>query len=459
MNTPLELTQDYIFTHDLREASGKIYLASTRALLRHFGHSVSVKDIDHRSILGWRRKVLAEGLTKQSWNTYSNHLRSVWGYAIEQGTLTHCAINPFKKTTVNPPRRASKTIDRNAIRTAREWIKSMVIEEHCTNKRSKITPAWFWLTVYEMFYYSGIRINALLNLRYRDIDWDNRLIQVQADTEKTHREFFIPIPVGLEPHIRRLLDAADEIGFEPNDQIFNVNRFSSHYRSKVMNIDQVEGMYRKLIEKMGVRMTPHRFRHTLATDLMRQPERNIHLTKSLLNHSNIATTLSYIETDYDHMRTVLHERSLIQGAVALERRVDEQRPVAALVELPSAVAEIEPAQDCPPPCEARLTTITQVEKVEKNEPAYPPPLLPPEPSSTSKLLTQVTSLASERYTLEQAILPVGTGLSHELTWDGPGTWWQELGLPPAAMDEGTEPSLLLTLMISQVGGMKIHNWG
>ena len=87
------------------------------------------------------------------------------------------------------------------------------------------------------------------------------------------------------------------------------------------------------------------------------------------------------------------------------------------------------------------------------------PLLPAEPSSTSKLLTHVTCLASERYTLDQAILPVGTGLSHELTWDGPGTWWQELGLPPAAMDEGTEPSLLLTLMISQVGGMKIHNWG
>ena len=33
MNTPLELTQDYIFTHDLREASGKIYLASTLTLI------------------------------------------------------------------------------------------------------------------------------------------------------------------------------------------------------------------------------------------------------------------------------------------------------------------------------------------------------------------------------------------------------------------------------------------
>lgn len=81
-------------------------------------------------------------------------------------------------------------------------------------------------------------------------------------------------------------------------------------------------MYRKLTDKIGVRMTPHRFRHTLATDLMKQPERNIHLTKSLLNHSNIATTMNYIEVDYGHMRAVLHERSLAQGALSRVRRVD-----------------------------------------------------------------------------------------------------------------------------------------
>ena len=108
------------------------------------------------------------------------------------------------------------------------------------------------------------------------------------------------------PHLSRLLQEADRAGFADDDQLFNVNRFSPHYKSKVMNSDQVEAMYRKLTETVGVRMTPHRFRHTLATDLMKAPERNIHLTKCLLNHSNIQTTMSYIEADYDHMRAVLH---------------------------------------------------------------------------------------------------------------------------------------------------------
>jgi integrase len=447
MNSAMALTHDYIFTHDLRASSGKNYLAATRAMLRHFGADSTLESIDHRSVLGWRRKELERGLAKTSWNTYSSHLRTVWGYALEHGTLLHTVINPFRKTSVIPPKRPSKTVARDSIRHAREWLKSMVAEERHTKKRSKVTPAWFWLGVFEMFYYTGIRLNALLKLRCRDVDLANKIITVEADTEKTHRQFSIPIMPGLETHLVRVLEAAREIGFEPDDQLFNVNRFSKHYRSKVMNIDQIESMYKKVTSALGVRMTPHRFRHTLATDLMRQPERNIHLTKSLLNHSNIATTLSYIEVDYDHMRTVLHERSLSQGAITFEKRVDEHIPIA-IVASP------------PPPLPAPIELAALPQSIEPNDLQVVDGASEPRLSASlgSKLLTHVPSLESERYSLEQALLPAGTGLSHELTWDGPGTWWEDLGIPPHPVEEEiSEHSLLLTLMISRIG-IKPFSW-
>lgn len=458
MNTPLELTQDYISTHDLRKATQILYLASTRALLKHFGQATSLETINHRSILEWRKTVLANGLSKQSWNTYSNHLRTVWGFAIEQDTLTCKGGNPFKKTRVIPPRRPSKIIPAEAIRAARNWLKSMIIEEHETKKRSKITPAWFWLAVFEMFYYTGMRLSALLNVRYQDIDWKNHKILIRGETEKTHREFIVPIMPGMKPHLEKLMEAADKLGFKPNDQLFNVNRFSRHYRSKTMNIDQVEGMFRKLIAKIGVRMTPHRFRHTLATDLMRQPERNIHLTKNLLNHSNISTTMGYVQVDYDVMREVLHARSITQGAITLERFVDEQATVAAANE------QLETAEsplltviaDPPEPLTIESVAVEAVVEATPIDKANPLPIHQPQ---ASKLLTQVMSLPSERYSLEEALMPVGTGLSHELTWDGPGTWWQDLSLPPTApIDEELESSALFNLMISR-GAMKSHDWG
>ncbi|WP_368769798.1 phage integrase SAM-like domain-containing protein, partial [Pseudomonas aeruginosa] len=143
--TPQQLTEEYIFAHDLREASAKIYRAATKALLKHFGPTATVHDVDHRAVLGWRRKVLEQGLSKRSWNTYSNHLRTIWGYAIEHELVTHSQVNPFRKTTVIPPRRASKTVAAEAILRARSWLNMQVGAERCTGDRARITPAWFWL--------------------------------------------------------------------------------------------------------------------------------------------------------------------------------------------------------------------------------------------------------------------------------------------------------------------------
>lgn len=68
---------------------------SAHEALRQHSHRAG----NHSSeCIEWRRKVLEQGLSKRSWNTYSSHLRTVWGYAIEYELLTHSQINPFKKT-------------------------------------------------------------------------------------------------------------------------------------------------------------------------------------------------------------------------------------------------------------------------------------------------------------------------------------------------------------------------
>ncbi|QHE95765.1 site-specific integrase [Pseudomonas cannabina pv. alisalensis] len=301
-----ELTQEYILTHDLRPDTVKIYWAATKSYVRFFGDRLA-SETTHRDMLDWRRSEL-ERISKRSWNTYSGHLRTVYRYAMEHG-LVDLKVNPLKETRVIPAKRPKKTVNTDAIVRARNWLNILVQEERATGNRTEITPAWFWLAVFEMFYYTGIRLNALICLRYADIDLGQRLIRVRGETEKTHREFMIPIPDGLMPHLELLMDIAHRVGFDPADQIFNVNRFSGHYSRPQMNADQVEAMYKKLTAMTDVRMTPHRFRHTIASEMMRQPERNIHITKNLLNHSNIATTMEYIEPDYDVMREVMNERS------------------------------------------------------------------------------------------------------------------------------------------------------
>nr|WP_231501022.1 MULTISPECIES: site-specific integrase [Pseudomonas] len=163
--------------------------------------------------------------------------------------------------------------------------------------------------MYETFHYTGIRLNSLLSIQRRDICLRRRTINIRSEGDKTHKEFLLPIPGPLYEHIDRIAAWADSLHFKATDQLFNVNRFSSHYRRETMDINQIEAMYRKLTAMVGTRMTPHRFRHTLASDLMRQADRNIHVAKALLNHSSIATTMEYIETDPHQMRHVLEERA------------------------------------------------------------------------------------------------------------------------------------------------------
>ncbi|HCW0219425.1 TPA: site-specific integrase [Pseudomonas aeruginosa] len=356
--TPLQLTEEYLLAHDLREASQKTYRSAARALIRHFGPAVSVQEITHRNILEWRREVLEQGLSKRSWNTYSSHLRTIWGHAIESELLTHTQVNPFNKTGVIPPKRPSKTVALDAIQNARAWLKVQESSEHCTGERAQITPAWFWRCVFETFYDTGIRLNALLCIRKCDVQWDNRIIVVRGETEKTHREFSIPITDGMAPHIHRLLNEAETAGIKSTDQLFNVNRFSPHYSRQEMNSDQVEAMYRKLTEKVGVRMTPHRFRHTLASDLMKQPKRNIHVAKSLLNHSNIQTTMSYIEVDLDQMQAVLDERRQAHDALRHRHKIDYSRSPQAAAPVPPSRSE-QPSAARPPSSHAKQPSATR----------------------------------------------------------------------------------------------------
>ena len=335
MNLPLfELTEKFIALSDFRLATEKIYRAAARAFIRRF-EDLSLEQIDREKIIEWRKQLLDQGLSKRSWNTYSSHLKTIAEFGINEG-LVDLQRNPFKKTSVVPPKRRKKTVARSAIERARDLLLLLEQDELKEQKRAKITPAWFWLIVFETFHLTGIRLNALLSIRLQDIDLEENLIVIRGELEKTHREFAVPIPTALYPHLIRLLDTAVSCGFEPADQLFNVNRFSSHYRRDVMNDNQVEAMYTKLIRMTGVRMTPHRFRHTLASDLMRQPDRNIHVTMQLLNHSNMATTMEYIEPDYEVMRDAMNDR--VEAAKPKHRqraRVDYGAPVPAITKAPS----------------------------------------------------------------------------------------------------------------------------
>ncbi|OCQ52600.1 site-specific tyrosine recombinase XerC [Photorhabdus australis subsp. thailandensis] len=66
-------------------------------------------------------------------------------------------------------------------------------------------------------------------------------------------------------------------------------------------------------------MGPHRFRHTLATELMKAPDRNLQMVRGLLGHRSITTTMEYIDINLDTAGRTLERELMLYIDVEPER--------------------------------------------------------------------------------------------------------------------------------------------
>ncbi|HCA9700208.1 TPA: site-specific integrase [Klebsiella variicola subsp. variicola] len=99
----------------------------------------------------------------------------------------------------------------------------------------------------------------------------------------------------LRPWLEHLLEEAKTRGMRAGDQLFNVNQFSRRTlrQGKAMTENQVSYFFAKLSDACHSRFSSHRYRHTVATELMQK----------LLGHRDIKVTLSYIEHNVEMLRS------------------------------------------------------------------------------------------------------------------------------------------------------------
>ena len=103
--------------------------------------------------------------------------------------------------------------------------------------------------------------------------------------------------------------AAVERGAAHGDMLFNASRFDGRKNilTDVMASQPLRGFFRRLSTECQCVITSHRFRHTIATDMMKSPDRNLKVVQTLLGHSSVAVTLKYVEGNMDSLRVALYE--------------------------------------------------------------------------------------------------------------------------------------------------------
>ena len=156
------------------------------------------------------------------------------------------------------------------------------------------------LTIVEMFFATGARVYEISNLKRQDIDLDNGIIKIFG---KGSKERYVQIGSHeilrlMREYYRLNQEVIDKCGF------FFVNQ-----QGKRFSEQSIRRMLRKYSPQAGVsvHITPHMFRHSVATYLLEEGVDIMYIQK-ILGHSSIKTTQIYLHIASKKQMEILRER-------------------------------------------------------------------------------------------------------------------------------------------------------
>ena len=167
--------------------------------------------------------------------------------------------------------------------------------------------------ILSLFLGTGIRVNELSNLRIKDIDFSGCEISVIRKGGK--KDTVSAPPSSLEDIKYYLKVRKEKYGASDSDNEFVfVKRFKG--QTEPLTNRAIENIVYKYTKSFDKRMSPHKLRHTYATNLAEQTGGDIPLIMNQLGHTNSDISLLYINTTREKQR---------QAADLLDQRRNNKR--------------------------------------------------------------------------------------------------------------------------------------
>lgn len=157
------------------------------------------------------------------------------------------------------------------------------------------------------FYRAGLRVSELCNLALSDVNFETELIYVQSG--KGAKDRYIPMDADV------ITTAKSWLQIRPESEFF----FCTH-KGGQLDTRYIREMCYRISEKARVfiqdgrekkKVSPHKLRHSFATDLLKSGDFNIREVQELLGHSSISTTQIYTHVTIDEMAKKFKNRARI----------------------------------------------------------------------------------------------------------------------------------------------------
>ena len=160
--------------------------------------------------------------------------------------------------------------------------------------------------ILEVLYGAGVRVSELVNIKLKDIDFNNKTILIFGKGSKERIvSFGNPAKEAMNEYIK-------------SGRELLLNDVKSDYlivgkEKESLTTRRIEQIIDSLITKTSIKMniTPHMFRHTFATHLLDQGC-DLIAVQELLGHESLSSTEIYTHVSNEHLREVYlkcHPRS------------------------------------------------------------------------------------------------------------------------------------------------------
>lgn len=152
-------------------------------------------------------------------------------------------------------------------------------------------------TMIKLFLASGLRLSEMINLRWKDINLMTGQLKVVEG--KGSKDRILWISESIMEELRNWKEKQSE-KLSICEYVFTTN---SKKKLDDRNVRRMVGEYS---QKAGItkNISPHTFRHTFASDLLRSTK-NIRLVQKALGHEDLSTTMIYTHIVDDELEDAL----------------------------------------------------------------------------------------------------------------------------------------------------------
>ncbi|MBQ4583591.1 MAG: tyrosine recombinase XerC [Bacilli bacterium] len=219
-------------------------------------------------------------------------LRTYYKYLLKENVITS---NPFKAIR-NPklPKKLPNFLSNLQV----EDLVNIYDYSNPTNIRNHL--------IIELLYSTGIRVGELVNLKIRDINFNDNSIRILG---KGNKERIVLFGEYAKESLNIYLKEARNTFIKrvQNDYLL-LNCFGNKLTTRT-----IENIVKECNSKLALKnnVTPHTIRHTFATDLLNNGA-DIKSVQELLGHSSLSTTQVYTHLTNDRLKSVYlkaHPRS------------------------------------------------------------------------------------------------------------------------------------------------------